>query len=125
MKVFPFCFIVIACGAISGFHHSSARAPRLGGPNEGSIKFIARGRDAHGGCRGDHGSGGRDHAPTRSDYYLNQRVPKVVAAARNPPRSCYEPDAPRGEETLQAGPGCGSLAVGMANILGQIPRMGS
>ena len=65
-KVFPFCFITIACGAISGFHAliSSGTTP----------KMIARERDACDGpvgygcdaarrvC-GDHGDGGslRDH----------------------------------------------------------------
>ncbi|TMQ47377.1 MAG: carbon starvation protein A [Candidatus Eisenbacteria bacterium] len=44
MKVFPFCFIVIACGAISGFHSliGSGTTPRMI-PNEGSIKFIGAG----------------------------------------------------------------------------------
>ncbi len=44
MKIFPFCFIVIACGAISGFHAliGSGTTPRMI-PDEGSIRFIGYG----------------------------------------------------------------------------------
>jgi len=43
-KVFPFCFITIACGAISGFHSlvSSGTTPKLL-PNERDIRMIGYG----------------------------------------------------------------------------------
>src|SRR2546428_2027628 len=125
MKVFPFCFIVIACGAISGFHSliGSGTTPRMV-PNEGSIKFIACGAML---TEGVVAIMALVAATTLhpADYYLINGVPKAVAALGIQPAQLNELTRLVGEGTLQ-GPtgGAVSLAVGMANILRQIPGMG-
>src|SRR2546428_346262 len=125
MKVFPFCFIVIACGAISGFHSliGSGPTPRMI-PNEGSIKFIGAGAML---TEGVVAIMALVAATTLhpADYYLINGVPKAVAALGIQPAQLNELTRLVGEGTLQ-GPtgGAVSLAVGMANILRQIPGMG-
>src|SRR5258708_28746935 len=60
-----------------------------------------------------------------ADYYLINGVPKVVAALGIQPAQLHELTRLVGEETLQGRTGGAvSLAVGMANILRQIPGMG-
>jgi len=125
MKVFPFCFIVIACGAISGFHAliGSGTTPRMV-PNEGSIKFIAAGAML---MEGVVAIMALVAATTLrpADYFLINGVPKVVAALGIHPAQLHELTRLVGEQTLQGRTGGAvSLAVGMANILRQIPGMG-
>jgi carbon starvation protein len=125
MKVFPFCFIVIACGAISGFHAliGSGTTPRMV-PDEGSIRFIAYGAML---TEGVVAIMALVAATTLvpNDYFLINGVPKVVAALGIPPVQLTELTRLVGEETLQGRTGGAvSLAVGMANILRQIPGMG-
>jgi len=125
MKVFPFCFIVIACGAISGFHAliGSGTTPRMV-PNEGSIKFIGAGAML---VEGVVAIMALVAATTLhpADYYLINGVPKAVAALGIQPAQLHELTRLVGEETLQGRTGGAvSLAVGMANILRQIPGMG-
>jgi carbon starvation protein len=125
MKVFPFCFIVIACGAISGFHAliGSGTTPRMI-PDEGSIRFIACGAML---TEGVVAIMALVAATTLqpADYFLINGVPKVVHALGIQPAQLNELTKLVGEETLQGRTGGAvSLAVGMANILRQIPGMG-
>ncbi len=125
MKVFPFCFIVIACGAISGFHAliGSGTTPRMV-PDEGSIRFIGYGAML---TEGVVAIMALVAATTLvpADYYLINGVPKVVAALGIQPVQLAELTRLVGEESLQGRTGGAvSLAVGMANILRQIPGMG-
>ena len=125
MKVFPFCFIVIACGAISGFHAliGSGTTPRMV-PNEGSIKFIAAGAML---TEGVVAIMALVAATTLqpADYFLINGVPKAVAALGIHPAQLHDLTRLVGERTLQGRTGGAvSLAVGMANILRQIPGMG-
>jgi carbon starvation protein len=125
MKVFPFCFIVIACGAISGFHAliGSGTTPRMV-PNEGSIRFIGYGAMLTEGVVAIMALvAATTLAP--NDYYLINGVPKAVAALGIQPVQLAELTRLVGEENLQGRTGGAvSLAVGMANILRQIPGMG-
>ncbi|MBI4364110.1 MAG: carbon starvation protein A [Candidatus Latescibacteria bacterium] len=125
MKVFPFCFIVIACGAISGFHAliGSGTTPRMV-PDEGSIRFIGYGAML---TEGVVAIMALVAATTLqpADYFLINGVPKVVQALGIQPAQLHELTRLVGEETLQGRTGGAvSLAVGMANILRQIPGMG-
>ena len=124
MKIFPFCFIVIACGAISGFHAliGSGTTPRMI-PDEGSIRFIGYGAML---TEGVVAIMALVAATTLmpADYYLINGVPKVVAAMGIQPVQLAELTRMVGEESLQGRTGGAvSLAVGMANILRQIPGM--
>ncbi|HKQ19135.1 MAG TPA: carbon starvation CstA family protein, partial [Candidatus Eisenbacteria bacterium] len=125
MKVFPFCFIVIACGAISGFHAliGSGTTPRMV-PDEGSIRFIGYGAMLTEGVVAIMALvAATTLAP--ADYFLINGVPKAVAALGIQPVELQELTRLVGEETLQGRTGGAvSLAVGMANILRQIPGMG-
>ena len=125
MKLFPFCFIVIACGAISGFHAliGSGTTPRMV-PDEPSIRFIAYGAML---TEGLVAIMALVAATTLvpADYYLINGVPKVVHALGIQPAQLTELTRLVGEDTLQGRTGGAvSLAVGMANILRQIPGMG-
>jgi len=124
MKVFPFCFIVIACGAISGFHAliGSGTTPRMI-PDEGSIRFIGYGAML---TEGVVAIMALVAATTLvpADYFLINGVPKVVAAMGIRPEQLGDLTRLVGEESLQGRTGGAvSLAVGMANILRQIPGM--
>jgi carbon starvation protein len=125
MKVFPFCFIVIACGAISGFHAliASGTTPRMV-PDEKSIRFIGYGSML---TEGVVAIMALVAATTLvpADYFLINGVPRAVAALGIQPAQLQELTRLVGEETLQGRTGGAvSLAVGMANILRQIPGMG-
>ena len=124
MKVFPFCFIVIACGAISGFHAliGSGTTPRMV-PDEPSIRFIGYGAML---TEGLVAIMALVAATTLvpADYFLINGAPKAVAALGIQPVQLAELTRLVGEETLQGRTGGAvSLAVGMANILRQIPGM--
>ena len=125
MKVFPFCFIVIACGAISGFHAliGSGTTPRMV-PDEGSIRFIGYGAML---TEGVVAIMALVAATTLvpADYFLINGVPKIVHSLGIHPVQLGELTRLVGEETLEGRTGGAvSLAVGMANILRQIPGMG-
>ena len=125
MKIFPFCFIVIACGAVSGFHAliGSGTTPRMVA-DEGSIRFIGYGAML---TEGVVAIMALVAATTLvpADYFLINGVPKAVAALGIRPVQLAELTRLVGEETLQGRTGGAvSLAVGMANILRQIPGMG-
>jgi carbon starvation protein len=126
MKVFPFCFIVIACGAISGFHAliGSGTTPRMV-PDERSIRMIGYGAML---TEGLVAIMALIAATTLvpADYFLINGVPKAVQALGIQPVQLQELTRLVGEETLQGRTGGAvSLAVGMANILRQIPGMGN
>jgi len=116
---------VIACGAISGFHAliGSGTTPRMV-PDEGSIRFIAYGAMLTEGVVAIMALvAATTLAP--ADYFLINGVPKVVAALGIQPVQLTELTRLVGEESLQGRTGGAvSLAVGMANILRQIPGMG-
>jgi carbon starvation protein len=125
MKVFPFCFIVIACGAVSGFHAliGSGTTPRMI-PDEGSIRFIGYGAML---TEGLVAIMALVAATTLipADYFLINGAPKAAAALGIQPVHLGELTRLVGEESLQGRTGGAvSLAVGMANILRQIPGMG-
>lgn len=125
MKVFPFCFIVIACGAISGFHSliGSGTTPRMV-PDEGSIRFIGYGAML---TEGVVAIMALVAATTLqpADYFLINGVPKVIHALGIHPAQLHDLTRLVGEQTLEGRTGGAvSLAVGMANILRQIPGMG-
>src|SRR5206468_11463440 len=125
MKVFPFCFIVIACGAISGFHSliGSGTTPRMV-PDEGSIKFIAYGAMLTEGVVAIMALVAATPLHP-ADYLLINGVPKVVQALGIQPAALHELTRLGAEETPHGRTGGAvSLAVGMANILRQIPGMG-
>ena len=66
-SLFPFLFITIACGAVSGFHAliSSGTTPKLI-ENEAQCPLHRLRRHADGIVRRDHGAGrGLDHRPGR------------------------------------------------------------
>ena len=65
-KIFPFCFITIACGAISGFHAlvSSRHHAQDDPPGAGRAGHRLR-RHAHGIVRRRHGARGRHRARSR------------------------------------------------------------
>jgi carbon starvation protein len=126
MKVFPFCFIVIACGAISGFHAliGSGTTPRMV-PDEPSIRFIGYGAMLTEGLVAIMALvAATTLAP--ADYFLINGVPKAVAALGIQPHQLQELTRLVGEETLQGRTGGAvSLAVGMANILRRSPAWGT
>ena len=64
-KLFPFCFITIACGAISGFHTliASGTTPKII-TRESYARPDRLRRDVPGIARGDHGADRRLHART-------------------------------------------------------------
>src|SRR5437867_3565450 len=126
MKVFPFCFIVIACGAISGFHSliGSGTTPRMV-PDEPSIRFIGYGAML---TEGVVAIMALVAATTLqpADYFLINGVPKVVQALGIQPAQLPALTRLVAEDTLQGRTGGAvSLAVGMASILRQIPGMGA
>jgi carbon starvation protein len=124
MKVFPFCFIVIACGAISGFHAliGSGTTPRMV-PDESSIRFIGYGAMLTEGVVAIMALiAATTLAP--ADYFLINGVPKAVAALGIQPVHLQDLTRMVGETTLQGRTGGAvSLAVGMAAILSRIPGM--
>ena len=120
---FPFLFITIACGAISGFHAiiGSGTTPKMI-DSEASIPFIGYGAMLVEGvvaimalvaaC-----------VLVPSDYFAINAVPKAYAALGVAPMHLPELSAAVGE-TLQGRPGGAvSLAVGMSYIFSSIPFM--
>ena len=129
-KIFPFCFITIACGAISGFHSliSSGTTPKMI-QREGHARFIGYGAmllESFVGVMAMVAA----CAMTPGVYFSINSPPAVVGAAADVATATisswgYPVDAPTmaglahavGEQTLfnRTG-GAPSLAVGMAQI---------
>jgi len=111
--------------SISGFHAliGSGTTPRMV-PDEPSIRFIGYGAMLTEGLVAIMALvAATTLAP--ADYFLINGVPKAVAALGIQPHQLQELTRLVGEETLQGRTGGAvSLAVGMANILRQIPGMG-
>src|SRR6202795_4304163 len=129
-KIFPFCFITIACGAISGFHSliSSGTTPKMI-QREGHARFIGYGAMLLESFVGVMAMVAACAMP-RGVYFAINSPPAVVGAAPEVATATisswgYQVDAPTmaslahavGEQTLfnRAG-GAPSLAVGMAQI---------
>ena len=87
-KVFPFAFITIACGAISGFHAliASGTTPKLL-ERETDARMIGYGAHAHGVVRRDHGADRRLRADA-GRLLRDQRARAARSARRRraPPR---------------------------------------
>ena len=122
-KVFPFLFITIACGAISGFHAiiGTGTTPKMI-DSERSIPFIGYGAMLTEGlvaimalvaaC-----------VLVPADYFAINAAPKAFAALHMMPVHLPELSKEIGE-TLQGRPGGAvSLATGMAYIFSSIPFM--
>jgi carbon starvation protein len=129
-KIFPFCFITIACGAISGFHSliSSGTTPKMI-QREGQARFIGYGAMLLESCVGGMAMGAAC-AMTPGVYFAINSPATIVgatpeAAAQTISSWGYPLTAETmtglahavGEQTLlnRAG-GAPSLAVGMAQI---------
>ncbi len=106
-RCFPFVFITIACGAISGFHAliSSGTTPKLL-DRENAIRSRRLRRDGHGDARGPHGADRRLRAGARPVLRHQRGMTKTAAepaavvakvTARGLPR-----DASRAWSTLAA-----------------------
>jgi carbon starvation protein len=129
-KIFPFCFITIACGAISGFHSliSSGTTPKMI-QREGHARFIGYGAMLLESFVGVMAMVAACAMPSGVYFAINS-PPAVVGAAPEVATATisswgYQVDAPTmaslaravGEQTLfnRTG-GAPSLAVGMAQI---------
>lgn len=123
-SVYPFLFITIACGALSGFHAiiGTGTTPKMVG-NERDILFIGYGAMLVEGfvaimaltaaC-----------VLVPADYFAINSAPAVFAKLGIAPVNLPELSQAVGEQ-LQGRPGGAvSLAVGMAYIFGSVPFMG-
>jgi carbon starvation protein len=122
-KVFPFCFITIACGAISGFHAlvSSGTTPKML-DKESDARPIAYGAML---CEGFVGVMAfiavLSLAP--ADYFAINVPPDRFAALGMQVSELPELSRAVGEEVAGRTGGAVSLAVGMAHIFAKIPGL--
>jgi carbon starvation protein len=120
-KIFPFCFITIACGAISGFHSlvSSGTTPKMI-DRESDIRPIGYGAML---CEGFVGVmafiAALSLAP--GDYFAINVPPEKFAALGMTVEDLPELSRGVGEEVAGRTGGVVSLAVGMAHIFSSIP----
>jgi carbon starvation protein len=141
--VFPFLFITIACGAVSGFHSliASGTTPKMV-PNEGAMRFIGYGAMVTEGfvaitaliaaCAmhpGDYfamNSGAvkalvANMNAANIDYgMVNQKVMELTGY---PIREIQPLSAQMQEQLVGRTGGATALAVGMASIFGKIPGL--
>jgi carbon starvation protein len=120
-KLFPFCFITIACGAISGFHSlvSSGTTPKMI-DRESDIRPIGYGAML---CEGFVGVMAFIAALSLQpgDYFAINVPPDRFATLGYEVVDLPELSAGVGEEVAGRTGGAVSLAVGMAHIFSSIP----
>src|SRR6266704_3310337 len=122
-KVFPFCFITIACGAISGFHSlvSSGTTPKML-DRESDARMIGYGAML---CEGFVGVMAfiavLSLAP--ADYFAINATPEKFATLGMQVEQLPELSREVGENVAGRTGGAVSLAVGMAHIFSNIPGL--
>lgn len=124
--MFPFAFITIACGAISGFHSliSSGTTPKMIS-NEGHIRTIGYGSMLMEGVVGIMALIAATSMFPGDYFAINTPVPAYEAnvAAQYPIVNLPDLSAQVGENVQGRTGGAVSLAVGMAQIFSGIPGM--
>ncbi|MGH9749649.1 MAG: carbon starvation CstA family protein [Candidatus Polarisedimenticolia bacterium] len=122
-KLYPFCFITIACGAISGFHSlvSSGTTPKMIN-RESDIRPIGYGAML---CEGFVGVMAFIAALslTPADYFAINVPPEKFATLGMQVEHLPELSRQVGEEVAGRTGGAVSLAVGMAQIFSSIPGL--
>ncbi|MEW6321688.1 MAG: carbon starvation protein A [Acidobacteriota bacterium] len=122
-KVFPFCFITIACGAISGFHSlvASGTTPKMV-DKESDIRPIGYGAMLIEGLVGVLALIAAT-AMVPGDYYAINTSPAVYAGLGLEISRLHELEGAIGESVVGRTGGAVSLAVGMAQIFSALPGM--
>jgi carbon starvation protein len=120
-KAFPFLFITIACGALSGFHSlvSSGTTPKLI-KNEKDILPVGFGAMLLEAFVGIMALLAATVLPT-SDYFAINSVPEVFAKLHMVPQDLAQLSAMVGENLAGRPGGSVSLAVGMTYVFHSIP----
>ncbi len=121
--LFPFCFITIACGAISGFHAlvSSGTTPKMI-DKETDIRPIGYGAMLIEGLVGVLAMIAAT-AMYPGDYYAINTSPAVYQTLGMQPVNLHALEAAVGETVTGRTGGATSLAVGMAQIFSALPGM--
>jgi len=125
--VFPFVFITIACGAVSGFHSliSSGTTPKMIS-TEKDVRFIGYGAMIAEGFVGLIALIAACILIPGDYFAINSALtPDKLAAMGFPPSRVAELSAMVGVNVQNRPGGAVSLAVGMASILGSIPGLKS
>lgn len=122
-QLFPFCFITIACGAISGFHAlvSSGTTPKMI-DKEADIRPIGYGAMLMEGLVGVLAMIAAT-AMYPGDYYAINTSPAVYQTLGMQPVNLPALEAAVGETVTGRTGGATSLAVGMAQIFSALPGM--
>lgn len=122
-QLFPFCFITIACGAISGFHAlvSSGTTPKMI-DKESDIRPIGYGAMLIEGLVGVLALIAAT-ALHPADYYAINTSPAVYATLGMQPVNLQALELAVGESVVGRTGGATSLAVGMAQIFSALPGM--
>jgi carbon starvation protein len=122
--LFPFCFITIACGAISGFHSlvASGTTPKMV-DKESDIRPIGYGAMLIEGMVGVLAliAASSMHP---GDYFAINTTPQVFAGLGMETVNLAALEAAVGETVAGRASGAVSLAVGMAQIFTALPGMG-
>ncbi|MEW6570784.1 MAG: carbon starvation CstA family protein [Nitrospirota bacterium] len=124
-KLFPFMFITIACGAISGFHSliSSGTTPKMI-MNEKDIRFIGYGAMLTEGFVATMALIAATILIPGDYFAINTRLPfDAIAALGFPVERVTEFSDMVGTDVVGRPGGAVSLAVGMASIFSNLPGM--